>query len=107
MPLASLIYIHSVLIISKDLPRANHPEDVMEWAEGDLGIPHIHAVKLFDNDIDMEELQQWSEDLDKAEEEMVRLCNMPPRWAEKVSKGIPLLIPAAGEFYPVGLLFIR
>ena len=85
----------SILMNTLDLPRRDHPDDVMDWAEEDVGIPHQHAEKLFNNDIDIEELETWSRDLANAKAEMVKLYDIPGKWAGKLVDDIPRLFPSA------------
>jgi len=80
-----------------DLPRHDHPDDVMEWAEADVGIPHQHAEKLFNNDIDIGELETWARDLVNAKAEMVKLYDIPGKWAGKLADAIPRLFPSAAS----------
>jgi hypothetical protein len=67
----------------------------MDWAEVDVKIPLQHAEKLLDNDIDIEQLETWSADFEKAKKEMVDLCKIPVKWAGKLVDDIPRLLPSA------------
>ena len=90
----SMIF-HSILMHALELPRRQHPEDVMDWAEGDVGIPREHAATLLKNAIDIEELETWSRDLANAKAEMVKVYEIPGKWAGKLVDDIPRLFPSA------------
>jgi len=73
----------------------------MDWAIADLGIKSEQAQILKEKDIDLEELQAWAKDLDKAEKEMVQIYNLTGKSARKIVEGLSNIFPSSSLQGPI------